>query len=76
MNNFNHFYDTAEKREVISVIVKNEDSEIQRSLVSIKTRLNIDAETNLPDVDIISETRRKDLTQHTDPFLWLLNVLL
>lgn len=49
MNNFNHFYDTAEKREVISVIVKNEDSVLSRISNLFSARgYNIDSLTVAP----------------------------
>ena len=30
MNNFNHFYDSVERREVLSIIVVNKDSVLSR----------------------------------------------
>lgn len=49
MNNFNHFYDTTEKREVISVIVKNEDSVLSRISNLFSARgYNIDSLTVAP----------------------------
>ena len=49
MNNFNHFYDTVEKREVISVIVKNEDSVLSRISNLFSARgYNIDSLTVAP----------------------------
>lgn len=49
MNNFNHFYDTTEKREVISVIVKNEDSVLSRISNLFSSRgYNIDSLTVAP----------------------------
>ena len=49
MNNFNHFYDTVEKREVISVIVKNESSVLSRISNLFSARgYNIDSLTVAP----------------------------
>jgi acetolactate synthase-1/3 small subunit len=49
MNNFNHFYDTNEQREVISVIVKNEDSVLSRISNLFSARgYNIDSLTVAP----------------------------
>lgn len=49
MNNFNHYYDSVEKREVISVIVKNEDSVLSRISNLFSARgYNIDSLTVAP----------------------------
>ena len=49
MNNFNHYYDSVEKREVISVIVKNEDSVLSRLSNLFSARgYNIDSLTVAP----------------------------
>ena len=59
MNNFNHFYDTTEKREVISVIVKNEDSVLSRISNLFSSRgYNIDSLTVAP----VPETEYSRLT--------------
>jgi len=49
MNNFNHFYDSVEKREVISVIVQNENSVLSRISGLFAARgYNIDSLTVAP----------------------------
>ena len=49
MNNFNHFYDTKEVRQVISIIVQNEDSVLSRISGLFSARgYNIDSLTVAP----------------------------
>ena len=52
MSNFKNFYDSEEKREVISVIVKNEDSVLSRISNLFSARgYNIDSLTVAPITD-------------------------
>ena len=49
MNNFNHFYDSEERREVLSVIVVNKDSVLSRIVDLFSARgYNIDSLTVAP----------------------------
>ncbi|MGB3751323.1 MAG: acetolactate synthase small subunit [Arcobacteraceae bacterium] len=49
MNNFNHFYDTVERREVLSIIVVNKDSVLSRIVDLFSARgYNIDSLTVAP----------------------------
>ncbi len=49
MNNFNHFYDSVERREVLSVIVVNKDSVLSRIVDLFSARgYNIDSLTVAP----------------------------
>ena len=49
MNNFNHFYDSVERREVLSVIVINKDSVLSRIVDLFSARgYNIDSLTVAP----------------------------
>ncbi len=49
MNNFNHFYDSQERREVLSVIVVNKDSVLSRIVDLFSARgYNIDSLTVAP----------------------------
>lgn len=49
MNNFNHFYDSTERREVLSIIVVNQDSVLSRIVDLFSARgYNIDSLTVAP----------------------------
>jgi acetolactate synthase-1/3 small subunit len=49
MNNFNHFYDSVERREVLSIIVVNKDSVLSRIVDLFSARgYNIDSLTVAP----------------------------
>ena len=49
MNNFNHFYDSEERREVLSIIVVNKDSVLSRIVDLFSARgYNIDSLTAAP----------------------------
>ncbi|MGB5866600.1 MAG: acetolactate synthase small subunit [Arcobacteraceae bacterium] len=49
MNNFNHFYDSTERREVLSIIVVNKDSVLSRIVDLFSARgYNIDSLTVAP----------------------------
>ena len=54
MNNFNHFYDSEERREVLSVIVVNKDSVLSRIVDLFSARgYNIDSLTVAPIPDTV-----------------------